>query len=179
MYHSCAIIGHRPTRFKFKYKENCQSCIRLKMQLQKELIHLYERGVCRFLVDGGVGVGQWAGEILLRLKEQAGYRDIALVIVSPYPSHDANWDERSKARLAFLIQHSSGYIITGTHAGRESYVRRNKYLVDHADCLLAIFDRNLSVVSDTERSMIYAKKRHLPFILIDPNTAATLYCKND
>ncbi len=53
---SCAITGHRPVRFKWKYKENDPRCKRLKRKIQEQLIQLYEQGVRRFYVGGALGV---------------------------------------------------------------------------------------------------------------------------
>lgn len=54
--YSCAITGHRPTRFKFKYNENDSRCKRLKKCLKEQFIELYKQGVRRFLVGGALGV---------------------------------------------------------------------------------------------------------------------------
>lgn len=34
---SCAITGHRPTRFKFKYCEDNNGCVQLKKRLKNKL----------------------------------------------------------------------------------------------------------------------------------------------
>ena len=60
--------------------------------MHDQFIVLYEKGVRRFLVGGSLGVDQWAGEIILRLKEQPEYSDIELVVVLPFPGHDTQWD---------------------------------------------------------------------------------------
>lgn len=169
--HTCAVTGHRPTRFKWKYKENNNGCKRLKKRMHDQFIALYEKGVRRFLVGGTLGVDQWAGEILLRLKEQPEYGDIELVVVLPYPSHDEQWDPRSRERLAFLIRHSAECVTVGKSAGRESFIQRNRYMVDHADCLLAVFDNNYDVHSMTAQTVCYAAKKELQTILIHPDTA--------
>lgn len=52
--YSCAIISHRPNRFKWKYKENNNGCKRLKKRVNEQIVALYERGVRRFLVGGGL-----------------------------------------------------------------------------------------------------------------------------
>lgn len=59
--HACAVTGHRPTRFKWKYNENNNGCKRLKKRMHDQFIVLYEKGVRRFLVGGALGVDQWAG----------------------------------------------------------------------------------------------------------------------
>lgn len=168
--HTCAVTGHRPTRFKWKYNENNNGCKRLKRRMHDQFIVLYEKGVRRFLVGGGLGVDQWAGEIILRLKEQPEYSDIELVVVPPFPGHDERWDSRSRERLAFLIRHSAECVTIGKVAGQESYIQRNRYMVDHADCLLAVYDGKNDLRSNTVQVVNYAVQK-MPVICIHPDSA--------
>ena len=87
MLKTCAITGHRPTRFKFKYNENYAGCKRLKKRLHDQFVLLYEQGVRQFLVGGALGVDMWSGEIILKLREQAEYGGIELIIVLSHPGH--------------------------------------------------------------------------------------------
>lgn len=171
---SCAITGHRPVRFKWKYKENDTRCKRLKRRMQEQFTLLYEQGVRRFYVGGALGVDMWAGEILLRLKEQPEYGDIELVVTLPFARHDAGWDARSKSRLTFIINHSSETVTVGTTAEPAAvcYKRRNYYMIDHADCLLAVYDNDRSIRSGTGMTVNYAQNRGLPITLIHPDTDA-------
>lgn len=167
---TCAIVGHRPTRFRFKYKENNTGCKRLKKRLHDQFIALYDQGVRRFMVGGSLGVDMWSGEILLKLKEQPEYSDIELVIILPHPGHDTRWDERSKARMGFLLNHCSEHRTVGTQATAESYYKRNQYMVDHSDCLLAVYDNDRTVRSGTGQTVQYAEKQGKPMVLIHPDT---------
>ena len=176
---ACAITGHRPMRFKWKYKENDTRCKRLKRRMQEQFTLMYERGVRRFYVGGALGVDQWAGEILLRLKEQPEYGDIELVVALPCEGHDAEWDARSKSRLKFLLDHSTETVTTGTTAEPAAicYKKRNYYMVDHADCLLAVYDNDCSIRSGTGLTVNYAKKKNLPITLIHPDTGVVSVSK--
>lgn len=167
---TCAIIGHRPTRFKFKYKENNTGCKRLKKRLHDQFISLYEQGVRRFMIGGGLGVDIWSGEILLKLKEQPEYAGIELIAALPHPNHDARWDQRSKTRLAFLLSHCAECVTVGTQADTGSYYKRNRYLVDHSDCLLAVYDNDRTIHSGTGKTVQYAEKLGRPITLIHPDT---------
>ena len=167
---ACAIIGHRPTRFRFKYQENNTGCKRLKKRLHDQFISLYNNGVRRFLIGGSLGVDIWSGEILLKLKEQQEYSDIELVLVLPYPGYDANWDQRNKARLANLLTRCAEHVTVGTQANAESYNKRNHYIVDHTDCLLAVYDNDRNVRNETGQVVQYAEKKTKPIILIHPDT---------
>lgn len=170
---SCAITGHRPTRFKWKYNENNNGCKRLKKRMQDQFILLYEKGVRQFWVGGALGVDMWAGEILLRLKEQPEYSEIKLMVALPFEGHDAGRDERSKKRLAFLARHSEKTVVVGGEgqAPEVSYRRRNEYMVDQADCLLAVYDNARSIRSGTGMTVNYAKAKGLEIVFIHPDTA--------
>ncbi len=167
---NCAVISHRPTRFKFKYNENNTGCKRLKKRLHDQFILLYGQGVRQFLIGGNLGADIWSGEILLKLKEQPEYKDIELVLVFPHSGHDAQWDQRSRNRLAFLLAHAADHVTVGTQANAESYRRRNRYLIDHADCLLAVYDNDRTVRSGTGQTVQYAEKQGKPVVLIHPDT---------
>lgn len=168
----CAITGHRPSRFKWKHKENHTGCKRLKKRLYEQFVQLYEQGVRTFWVGGAMGVDMWAGEILLRLKEQPEYQDLELHIALPGPEHDKLWDERSKARMAFLIRHSAECVTVGEHLTPADYRKRNQYMVDRADVLLAVYDNDRSIRSGTGMTVNYARKRRAPIVLIHPDTGA-------
>ena len=77
----CAITGHRPSRFKFKYSEDYALCKKIKANMLEVFRKLHdEKEVRRFYVGGALGVDMWAAEQILRLKEQPGYEDIELVV---------------------------------------------------------------------------------------------------
>lgn len=180
MLQTCAITGHRPTRFKWKYDENNNGCKRLKKRMRDQFVLLYEKGVRQFWVGGALGVDMWAGEILLRLKEQPEYNEIKLMVALPFEGHDAGWDERSKKRLSFLIQHSEKTVVVGEkgQAPEISYRRRNEYMVDQADCLLAVYDNDRSIRSGTGMTVACAKKAAKSIIFIHPDTAKESFNMN-
>lgn len=172
--HSCAVIGHRPTRFKWKYNENNNGCKRLKKRMRDQFILLYEKGVRRFYVGGGLGVDMWAGEIILRLKERPEYSDIELIVAIPFPGHDERWDARSKKRLDFLIRHSSMHIIVNKTADKKSFFQRNCYMVDHADYLLAVYDNDSNIPSNTRLVVNYARNKGTYMIFIHPDNLSVV-----
>ena len=170
---ACAVTGHRPSRFKFKYSEDYSLCKKIKRAMLEQFKRLYdEHGVRRYYVGGALGVDMWAGELILRLKEQPGYGDIELVVVLPFEGHDSKWDERSKKRMAFIREHCTVTMIVSDGLSPEDYRQRNEYMVDHADVLLAVYDNDRSIRSGTGMTVNYARKKGLSIILIHPDTGA-------
>lgn len=138
--------------------------------MHNQFILLYEQGVRWFLVGGALGVDMWNGEILLKLKEQPEYSDLELVIVQPHPGHDERWDEQSKKRMAFLRNRCTECITVGAGPGPESYYKRNRYLVDHADCLVTVYDGDRNMQSGTGQTVRYAEEQGKPVTMIHPDT---------
>ena len=169
----CAITGHRPNRFKWKYNENNNGCKRLKRRLKEQFALLYDQGVRRFYIGGALGVDLWSGELLLELKEQPEYSDIELALALPFAKHDADWDNRSRHRLSVLRQRSTEVVIVGNteNPSAVNYKLRNQYMVDRADCLLAVYDNDRSLRSGTMQTVNYARKKGLPITLIHPDSA--------
>ena len=124
-----------------------------------------EKGVRRFYIGGAMGVHIWAGELVLQLKSEQGYEDIELMIVLPFPGHDAQWDIRSKKRLKYLLENCTEYLCIGELPGADNYIRQNRYLADHSEFLLAVSD-------GTGKMVGYALKKGVPVLCIHPDTAA-------
>ena len=176
-YKACAITGHRPSRFKWKYNENNNGCKQLKRRLKEQFVQLYDKGVRCFYDGGALGVDLWSGELLLELKEQPEYSDIELVLVLPFDGHDRDWDPKSRRRLSVLRQHSTEVVIAGTaeNSPVTNYRLRNQYMVDHASCLLAVYDNDWNLRSGTMQTVNYARRKGLPITLIHPDSAAVSY----
>lgn len=168
----CAITGHQGTRFRFKYKDSNNGCKRLKRRMREQFIALYQEGVRHFWIGGGLGVDLWAGEILLRLKEEPEYHEIVLHAALPFPGYDAKWDERSKLRMAFVVKHSASTQMVGTMDSLPSvcYRQKDRFLIDQADCLLTVYDNDRSVRNGVGASVFLAEKKNIPIIMIHPDT---------
>lgn len=175
---ACAVTGQEPSQFKFKYKENFTLCKKIKRVMADQFKLLYEKGIRRYFVGGGIGVDMWAGELLLEMKTKPEYKDLELIVVLPFPNHDIQWDVRSKKRLAHLLQNCNHSLVIGEMPAAENYKRRNYYMVNHADCLLAVYDKNRSARAAVVPMVNYARKQGLMLIFIHPDTAKLLIEEN-
>ena len=124
-----------------------------------------------------MGVDLWSGELLLELKDQPEYSDIELVLVLPFTGHDRDWDPKSRRRLSVLRQRSAKVVIAGTAENNSvtNYKLRNQYMVDHANCLLAVYDNDRNLRSGTMQTVNHARRMHLTITLIHPDSAAVSY----
>lgn len=86
------------------------------------------------------------------------YNDIRLMVVPPFEGYDKAWGEAQKMRMQAVCDQAE-IIVVCRQPGAVSYKRRDYYLVDHADILLAVYDNDRSVRSSTGVTVNYAKKR--------------------
>ena len=110
-------------------------------------------------------------DILAYLKEQPGYQDIELIVALPFEGHDSKWDAMSKQRLQIIIHNATKCIVIGQSGTTSDYKKRNYYMVDHADFLLAVYDNNRKLRSGTGQTVNYALKQNLRIIFLHPDTA--------
>lgn len=166
---ACAITGPRPTRFQFGHNENDPRCVRLKEQLRIQLVRLYEEGVRLYYTGGALGVDMWAAEILLHLQKEK-CPEIHVIVAIPFEGYDQKWGRDEQERM-LKIRDCSETVIVCHRSGSDSYLTRNRYMVDRADCLLAVYDFDHPLPrSGTAMTIRYAQKMGLPTIFIQPNT---------
>lgn len=169
---SCAITGHRPTRFKFKYNEKHTLCQKIKKSMLEVFRTLHdENGVTCYYVGGALGVDMWASEVLLSLRKRPGYEDIKLILALPFENYYLGWDDHSKKRLLTIMREASYCTTVGKETGAVSYKKRNYYMVDNAEFLLAVYDNDRKVRSGTGQTVNYALKKHRTVIFLHPDTA--------
>lgn len=69
-------------------------------------------------------------------------------------SDQKKWSDQSQRRLKNLIHKAIDCIIVSQEANTTSYKKRNYYMVDHADFLLAVYDNNRKIRSGQARQQI-------------------------
>ena len=168
---SCAVTGHSPQRFKFKYNEQAPLCLKIKTALTEQIKTLYAKGVRLFYVGCAVGVDTWAAEIVIELKQQAEYSDIELYCAIPFADHDAKFTDGQKKRSENILSKCNHKEIINRHYSPTAYKRLNYFLVDKSQHLIAVFDQDKSDRSGLVQTVNYAKKNELQITYIHPDTA--------
>lgn len=164
---SCAFSGHRPTRFSFKYDETHPACIKLKKVLAEQIDFLYRQGITDFYTGCALDIDLWAGEAVLPLMEL--HPEIKLHCVVPFAAQNQKWTPEQQARYHALLDRSSDIFLTQEKYSEVCYYIRNRYLVDHADVILAVYDMQANKRSGTGYTVHYAQAQGKPIIAIDPD----------
>lgn len=166
---TCAITGHRPAHFTFGYDEKSQKCHELKMLLFLEIVLLYRKGVTRFLTGCALGVDMWAAETIIGLMQSC--KCIKLYSIIPYKEQAERWSPQQQERYRSILKKSTRRIYISRDYSDDCYAKRNRYLVDHADVLLAVFNPSETGKSGTRYTVEYALKKGIEVIYADPTTA--------
>lgn len=132
--------------------------------LREQIINLIENeGVTHFISGMAIGVDMYAAEIVLGLK--ASYPGITLESAIPCESQAAKWSEALRDRYFDIASKCDKETLIQTHYSPDCMDKRNRYMVDHADVLIAVWDGSPSGTGKTVR---YAHQQGKSVTVIDP-----------
>ena len=142
-------------------------CLEFKFRLRDSLEYLIGRGYVDFLSGGALGFDQMAAEIVLSLREK--YPWIRLIMVIPYDGQADKWTEDQRRRWLGIIE-ASDRVIHISHAyDKGVFFRRNHYMVEQADLLLAAYDGQ---PGGTAGTVAYAKRHGVRVVRLPPVRAS-------
>lgn len=163
---ACAFTGHRPERFSFGYDNEDEKCIRLKLLMANEIAKLIEKGVFLFYTGMAQGVDQYGAEIILDMKRQ--YPHIHLIAVLPCETQANRWLPAQRERYFNILADCNDVITLRAHYTPHCMLERNRYMVDHAEYLLAVYDGGHE--GGTAYTVHYARKKQREIIVIHPDS---------
>ena len=163
---SCAFTGHRPASFSFGYNENDERCLQIKQLMLERINLLIETGVTDFYSGMALAVDQWAAEIILQIKKV--HPNIRLIAVLPCETQAYRWSFEQQERYSHILARCDEVITLNPYYTRSCMFERNRYLIDHVEYLLAVYDGKPT--GGTAYTVKYAKKQKKIIIGIHPNT---------
>lgn len=164
---TCAFTGHRPQNLPFRFYESDERCVALKSKLRECIIKLIEQENVRHFITGmAIGVDMYAAEIVLQLKEIYPY--ITLEAAIPCETQASRWSEPLRDRYYRIAELCDKETMLQTRYTPDCMQKRNRYMVDHADFVLAVWDGS---PSGTGMTTTYARSSGKTVWTIDPSTA--------
>ena len=167
---TCAFTGHRPSNFSFGYDEEHPDCTKLKLVMAAQIASLIANGVTTFLTGMALGVDMWGAEIVLALKSQRP--DLRLIAVLPCETQADKWSPQQRERYFNILAASDETVYVSRHYTRDCMFKRNRWLIDHASFVLAVY--NGGQKGDTAYTVHYAYQQKRAVIVIDPDTGSVL-----
>ena len=134
----CAFTGHRPRKFPWGYNEADVRCVALKKALAGEIAKLVGAGYTDFFSGMAEGADTWAALIVLALKKD----DPALKLhcVLPCEGQADGWSASARERYFSILEQAGEVVYVHREYRKGCMLERNCYLVDHAACLLAVYN---------------------------------------
>ncbi len=160
---TCSFTGYRPSKLPFVFDKNTEQYAKLYDVLKNEIHRLIDCGVTYFQTGMAQGIDLMCGEIVLEMKQ---IFDVHLFCVIPCENQYSGWKEADISLYHRLISESSDVIYTGREYEKGCMMRRNRYLVDNAEYILAVFDGK---PGGTMSTIKYAKAKQRTIIIINPN----------
>ncbi|MCL1884643.1 MAG: DUF1273 domain-containing protein [Defluviitaleaceae bacterium] len=162
----CSFTGHRPARFPFGYDENDERCVKIKAVLAEQIALLVADGVTIFYSGMALAVDQWAAEIVLDMKKL--HHNLLLIAIRPCETQADRWSEAQRERHRDTLALCDEVITLHPKYKPGCMHERNRFLVDHAGHLLAVYDGDAS--GGTAYTVRYARKQGRRISAIHPDT---------
>lgn len=164
---ACAFTGYRPSKMPWGYDEADIRCLDFKFRLRESLEYLIGNGYVDFYSGGALGFDLMGAEMVLSLREK--YPWIQLIMVIPFDGQADKWTEEQRRRWQSVIETSDRVIHIAHDYNKGVFFRRNHYLVEQADLLLAAFDGK---PGGTAGTVAYAKRHGVRVVRLAPVKAA-------
>lgn len=156
-----AFTGHRPEQLTGIDEEKLCDLIFM------EVARCIDEGCDTFYCGAARGADIICGECVMELRESSEL-NVRLVCVIPFRDQAVGWSDIWKMRYWRLRRNADQNIQLGDEFKRGCFQIRNRYMVDQADCVLAIY--NGSGQGGTAYTVEYAKKKGKKVVIIHPAT---------
>ena len=160
----CAFTGHRPRKFPWGYNKADTKCVALKQALTREIVKLVEAGYTDFLSGMAEGTDTWASLAVLALKKENPA--LKLHCVLPCEGQADEWLASARELYFSILGQADEVVYVSREYSKDCMLKRNRYLVDYAACLLAVYNGEWR--GGTAMTVRYARKKGREIIIINP-----------
>ena len=162
----CAITGHRPNKFPWRYDETDSRCIALKAVLAEQIAALVNAGFTQFLSGMAEATDTWSALSVLDLREKNPA--IKLHCILPCKEQADKWSASSRDLYHSILDRADSIVYVSRTYYKNCMLDRNRFLVNHAAALLAVYNGERR--GGTAATLRYAQKMGREIIVIDPIT---------
>lgn len=163
---TCALIGDAQFLLPFEDRGDRGNTLHeiISQEIEKAVLSGHHRFLCGFTA----GVDLLLAETVLEMRQKYPY--ITLESIMAYEDEAAKWPENIREQYYSLLEYCDNDRLLQTQFTLDCLIRRNRYLVDHADTLLAVTD---GLLGNPMQAIQYAASRDKSILCISPSTLAT------
>lgn len=158
--HLACFTGHWPQKLSI-YEGDA------KAWLYEAIMQAVSEGHTTFISGMAQGVDIWAAEVVLSIRDTLKAKtgvEIKLICASPYDGFERSWSQDWKDRYWYIMENCDLKKYICPHYSRGCFQVRNKWMVDHSDVVIGIFNGEKS---GTKNTINYALKQGLEVRYID------------
>ncbi len=149
MERTCCFTGHR-----FIHKDKIQN---IKDSINNLIMDLSNKGVTNFMCGGALGFDTLVALLVLEQKKK-------LTLVLPCINQADNWSKNDILVYQLIKDSADCIIYTSKEFDKDCMLKRNRYMVDNSDYVVAYLDGRES--GGTLYTVNYAKKLKREIIII-------------
>ena len=138
----------------------------LKAVLAEQITALVDAGFTQFLSGMAEGTDVWSALAILSLREQNPTTKLHCIL--PCKEQADKWAASSQDLYHSILDRADSIVYVSRAYHRNCMLERNRFLVDHAAALLAVYNGERR--GGTAATMRYARKMGREIIVIDPIT---------
>lgn len=144
--HRCCFTGHRPEKLKRSEEE-------IKKGLEEAIAKAVIDGYTTFITGMARGVDIWAGQIVLRLRQNNP--GLKLIVALPYPDCDSRWSANWRKQFADVLEAADLVKVISPIYSMAFFQKRDEWMVGQSSRVIAVYD---GVSRGTKNAIDYAIK---------------------
>ena len=129
--HRCCFTGHRPEKLE-------QSEDEIREWLTEQIENAIDDGYLTFISGMAMGVDIWAGEIVVRLREQDPR--LHLIAAVPWQGFSARWNPEWKKQYEQLLKRADLVRYISRSYNQEVFARRNQWMIAHSSRVIGFYN---------------------------------------
>lgn len=162
---TCCVTGHRPAGFPFSRDPDTELFNCYIQALQNEIVSLIDQGYIHFITGMAEGADLDFAKVIISLRND--FPDIVLEAAFPYPSRSTKERTKRQEDKDFVVKHCDLTYIVSDHYFNGCMHKRNRYIVDKADVVLAIWNGEQSGGTWSTIQYAISKGKKIRYIMLN------------
>ena len=158
---TCCFSGHRPNKLPWRDDLTDPRCLALREKIGDVCRVLADSGIRHFICGMALGCDMLFAEEVIRLREER--ENITLEAAIPCEEQAAKWSPALKKRYDRLVTECDKVTLISPRYTPDCMMRRNRYMVDHASLLLAVYN---GAPGGTRNTLLYAREQGVRTVLL-------------
>lgn len=159
---TACFTGKRPQSMPWGFQEDAPEWGKLKRRLEEETCKAISLGYLNFISGMALGIDLYAAEFILHLKRRLP--GLSLEAAIPCRGQTAKWTQKDRLRYEELLKRCDKVTYVGQSYTPYCMQRRNQYMVDRSDLVIAVYNGTGGGTANTIR---YARQQGKRISLIE------------